>query len=84
MDPTTKITFQSEPGLTPDEFIDVLRRSTLAERRPVDEPDRPSPVALEYPTRNSKHWVRVVPSPVDPPGPEPQRMQQLRVDVLLI
>ncbi len=24
-----------EPGLTVDEFIDVLRRSTLAERRPV-------------------------------------------------
>ncbi len=26
-----------EPELTPDEFIDVLRRSTLAERRPVDD-----------------------------------------------
>lgn len=26
-----------EPELMPDEFIDVLRRSTLAERRPVDD-----------------------------------------------
>jgi ribosomal protein S18 acetylase RimI-like enzyme len=26
-----------EPGLTPDEFVDVLRRSTLAERRPIDD-----------------------------------------------
>lgn len=25
-----------EPTLSPDEFIDVLRRSTLSERRPVD------------------------------------------------
>ncbi len=39
MDQTTEIIFQSEPDLTPEEFIDVLRRSTLAERRPVDEPD---------------------------------------------
>jgi GNAT superfamily N-acetyltransferase len=28
-----------EPSLTPEEFIDVLMRSTLAERRPVDRPD---------------------------------------------
>jgi ribosomal protein S18 acetylase RimI-like enzyme len=28
-----------EPQLTPAEFIDVLHRSTLAERRPVDRPD---------------------------------------------
>jgi GNAT superfamily N-acetyltransferase len=28
-----------EPTLTPDEFVDILRRSTLAERRPVDEED---------------------------------------------
>jgi ribosomal protein S18 acetylase RimI-like enzyme len=28
--------YTSEPALSPDEFIDVLRRSTLAERRPVD------------------------------------------------
>jgi GNAT superfamily N-acetyltransferase len=34
------INYQLEPDLTPAEFIDVLRRSTLAERRPVDEPQR--------------------------------------------
>ena len=28
-----------EPHLAPAEFIDVLHRSTLAERRPVDRPD---------------------------------------------
>ncbi len=27
------------PDLGPDEFIDLLARSTLAERRPVDEPE---------------------------------------------
>jgi GNAT superfamily N-acetyltransferase len=31
------ILFALEPELSVDEFIDVLRRSTLAERRPVDE-----------------------------------------------
>lgn len=31
-----------EPNLTPAEFIDVLRRSTLAERRPVIQPRCPS------------------------------------------
>lgn len=31
------INYQLEPQLTPAEFIDVLRRSTLAERRPVDD-----------------------------------------------
>jgi GNAT superfamily N-acetyltransferase len=31
------VTFQTEPGLTPEEFVDVLVRSTLAERRPVDD-----------------------------------------------
>lgn len=31
------ITYQVEPQLTPAEFIDVLKRSTLAERRPVDD-----------------------------------------------
>ena len=31
------IDYQLEPKLTPAEFIDVLRRSTLAERRPVDD-----------------------------------------------
>ena len=32
--------FAVEPDLEPAEFIDVLRRSTLAERRPVDDLDR--------------------------------------------
>lgn len=31
------IEYRSERDLTPDEFIDVLVRSTLAERRPVDD-----------------------------------------------
>lgn len=31
------IVLSIEPTLDPDEFIDVLRRSTLAERRPVDD-----------------------------------------------
>ena len=34
-----EIAYQVEPQLTADEFIDVLRRSTLAERRPVEHPD---------------------------------------------
>ena len=29
--------FQDEPNLAADEFVDVLRRSTLAERRPVND-----------------------------------------------
>lgn len=33
------IDFQFEEHLQPAEFIDLLRRSTLAERRPIDEPD---------------------------------------------
>lgn len=32
------IDYQLEPDLTVDEFRDVLVRSTLSERRPVDEP----------------------------------------------
>jgi GNAT superfamily N-acetyltransferase len=32
--------FDIEPELTPAEFIDVLRRSTLAKRRPVDDVKR--------------------------------------------
>ncbi len=28
-------TYQIEPGLTTEEFLDILHRSTLAERRPV-------------------------------------------------
>lgn len=35
----TDVTYQTEPDLAPEEFVDVLRRSTLAERRPVDEND---------------------------------------------
>lgn len=34
------VTYQLEPALSADEFIDVLRRSTLAERRPVDDRER--------------------------------------------
>ena len=33
------IRYALEPDLSADEFIDVLRRSTLAERRPVHRPD---------------------------------------------
>src|SRR5262245_29583593 len=32
------ITYATEPALGADEFLDVLKRSTLAERRPVDQP----------------------------------------------
>jgi GNAT superfamily N-acetyltransferase len=35
-----RIVYAVEKGLTAEEFVDVLRRSGLAERRPVDEPDR--------------------------------------------
>ena len=35
----TMVTYQLEPELDAAEFIDVLVRSTLAERRPVDRPD---------------------------------------------
>jgi predicted N-acetyltransferase YhbS len=31
------VTYQLEPKLTPDDFVDLLQRSTLAERRPVDD-----------------------------------------------
>ena len=34
-----EIAYQVEPNLSPAEFIDVLQRSTLAERRPVDRPE---------------------------------------------
>lgn len=34
------ITYQLEKNLTAEEFIDVLNKSTLGERRPVDEPER--------------------------------------------
>lgn len=35
---STDVTYHHEPRLSAAEFVDVLRRSTLAERRPVDEP----------------------------------------------
>ena len=35
-----EISYQVEPELSSGEFIDVLRRSTLAERRPVDDSER--------------------------------------------
>jgi len=34
------VQYALEGALPPDEFIDLLRRSTLAERRPVNEPAR--------------------------------------------
>ena len=34
------IHYAMEPDLGVDEFVDVLRRSTLAERRPVDDRER--------------------------------------------
>ena len=33
------ITYAIEQGLGPDEFVDVLKRSGLDHRRPVDKPD---------------------------------------------
>jgi ribosomal protein S18 acetylase RimI-like enzyme len=33
------VIYALEPDLTPAEFVDVLKRSTLAERRPVDRPE---------------------------------------------
>jgi ribosomal protein S18 acetylase RimI-like enzyme len=35
---TVAFLYAIEPELTPREFIDLFRRSTLAERRPVNEP----------------------------------------------
>lgn len=34
---SAEIQYAVEPNLTPEEFVDVLRRSTLAQRRPVAE-----------------------------------------------
>ncbi|TWT37250.1 hypothetical protein KOR34_21970 [Posidoniimonas corsicana] len=39
-DPAREFTIAAEPSLSADEFVDVLRRSTLAERRPVDNADQ--------------------------------------------
>ncbi|MBD1363251.1 GNAT family N-acetyltransferase [Mucilaginibacter sp. ZT4R22] len=38
--PGPEIIYQREDTLDPQEFVDVLKRSTLAERRPVDDMDR--------------------------------------------
>jgi predicted N-acetyltransferase YhbS len=38
--PASEIIYTREFDLNPNEFIDVLKRSTLAERRPVDDPER--------------------------------------------
>jgi ribosomal protein S18 acetylase RimI-like enzyme len=35
-----EVTYQTEPNLSVAEFKDILERSTLGERRPIDEPDR--------------------------------------------
>lgn len=37
--PLASVVYAIEPNLSVDEFVDVLRRSTLAERRPVDSPE---------------------------------------------
>jgi GNAT superfamily N-acetyltransferase len=34
-----QIQYDTARGITASEFIDLLRRSTLAERRPIDDPD---------------------------------------------
>lgn len=34
------MTYTHERSITPEQFVDLLERSTLAERRPVGEPDR--------------------------------------------
>jgi ribosomal protein S18 acetylase RimI-like enzyme len=39
MKETFMITYQKEYNLDPIEFIDVLKRSTLAERRPIHDPE---------------------------------------------
>ncbi len=36
---TPVVAYAIESDLGPDEFVDVLARSTLAERRPIDEPE---------------------------------------------
>lgn len=35
-----RISYETDRPITEQEFVDLLRRSTLAERRPVDEPER--------------------------------------------
>jgi len=43
-----QVDYALEPTLSADEFIDLLRRSTLAERRPINEPG-----AIEAMLRNA-------------------------------
>ena len=38
--PGPEVTYQREDALNPEEFVGVLKRSTLAERRPVDDIER--------------------------------------------
>lgn len=33
-----RLRYETSTAITPEEFVDLLRRSTLAERRPVDDP----------------------------------------------
>jgi predicted N-acetyltransferase YhbS len=47
INPTTMLTYQLEKNLGVPEFRDLLIRSTLGERRPVDEPERLAAM-LEY------------------------------------
>ncbi len=35
-----EVIYQTESALSVDDYVDVLRRSTLGERRPLDDPDR--------------------------------------------
>lgn len=35
-----EIIYSSNRKITPEEFVDILKRSTLAERRPVNDPQR--------------------------------------------
>ena len=37
-DDAVEVVYRIEPGLAAEEFVDLLRRSTLAQRRPVSEP----------------------------------------------
>ena len=34
------VVYRNDVKITPEQFVDVLRRSTLDQRRPVNEPER--------------------------------------------
>lgn len=34
------VTYSADRSITPEQFVDLLRRSTLGERRPIDDPER--------------------------------------------